>query len=139
MEENNQFNNNMVPVLNEVGSVDAHIDSLPPGYRFILTDDELILHYLMRKFMNEQLPINRFLNVNIYQHHPRELTDANGQVIGSKGTLNYYEGIQREGTMTDWKMHEYKLTNETDPPKKIDGTDMKVSVETWVLNPTSYP
>lgn len=28
--------------------------------------------------------------------------------------------------MTDWKMHEYKLTNETDPPKKIDGTDMKV-------------
>ncbi|XP_068340401.1 NAC transcription factor NAM-B1-like [Pyrus communis] len=110
MEENNQFNNNMVPVLNEVGSVDAHIDSLPPGYRFILTDDELILHYLMRKFMNEQLPINRFLNVNIYQHHPRELT-----------------GIQREGTMTDWKMHAYKLTNETDPPKKIDGTDMKLN------------
>ncbi|CAN6577048.1 unnamed protein product [Malus baccata var. baccata] len=28
--------------------------------------------------------------------------------------------------MTDWKMHEYKLSNETDPPKKIDGTDMKI-------------
>ncbi|RXH81123.1 hypothetical protein DVH24_005037 [Malus domestica] len=52
MEEINQFNYNMVPVLNEVGSVDAHIDSPPPT---------------MRKFMNKQLPINRFRNVNIYQ------------------------------------------------------------------------
>ncbi|TQD80557.1 hypothetical protein C1H46_033890 [Malus baccata] len=68
MEEINQFNNNMVPVLNEVGSVDAHIDSPPLGYRFVPTDDELILHYLIRKFMNKQLPINRFRNVNIYQY-----------------------------------------------------------------------
>ncbi|KAM0981146.1 hypothetical protein ACFX2J_014229 [Malus domestica] len=162
----------MVPVLNEVGPVDAYIDSLPPGYRFVPTDDELILHYLMRKVLNEQLPINRFRIVNLYDHHPRDLTgdynliresewyfftsrrrkyprggrpcraadngywkatgkpddikDDNGQVIGSKRTLDYYEGKQGKGTKTDWKMHEYKLNKETAPSNQIDGTNMKL-------------
>lgn len=45
----------------------------PPGYRFCPHDEELILHYLKKKVMNEFLPYNIIKDVNLYKYCPNEL------------------------------------------------------------------
>lgn len=54
--------------------IEAYFRSLPPGYQFMPSDVELILYYLKRKILNQELPINRIHDVNIYQYHPQTLT-----------------------------------------------------------------
>lgn len=54
--------------------IEAYFRSLPPGYQFMPNDAELILYYLKRKILNQELPINRIHDVNIYQYHPQTLT-----------------------------------------------------------------
>lgn len=47
--------------------------SIPLGYRFLPTDDELIEHYLMKKINGEKLPkINDFQEICINSSHPQE-------------------------------------------------------------------
>ncbi|XVE59986.1 hypothetical protein DITRI_Ditri05aG0090400 [Diplodiscus trichospermus] len=55
-------------------SVD-YLDSFPPGFRFCPLDEELILHYLKKKVMNETLPQNRITEVNLYRHNPEKLAE----------------------------------------------------------------
>ncbi|PRQ44643.1 putative transcription factor NAM family [Rosa chinensis] len=62
----------MVPVV--LNETDDYFNSMPPGFRFVPTDEVLILCYLRKKLLNEPLPINRIRHVNIYQYHPRDLT-----------------------------------------------------------------
>ncbi|KAL6145678.1 hypothetical protein ACLB2K_056363 [Fragaria x ananassa] len=69
MEGNNQENNE------EATTTDEYFRSLPPGYRFNPTDQELILYYLKPKILNQPLPRNRIHERNIYQFHPRKLSE----------------------------------------------------------------
>ncbi|KAG8389902.1 hypothetical protein BUALT_Bualt01G0027200 [Buddleja alternifolia] len=56
-------------------NIDEYFHSLPKGYRFEPTDEELIVHYLKKKILKEELPINRFKEVDIYQYStPEQLT-----------------------------------------------------------------
>ncbi|KAK9288881.1 hypothetical protein L1049_017348 [Liquidambar formosana] len=50
-----------------------YFNSIPPGYRFCPRDDELIVHYLKKKVMNEALPLNNIMEVNLYMHNPEKL------------------------------------------------------------------
>ncbi|XP_054797608.1 NAC transcription factor 29-like [Prosopis cineraria] len=52
---------------------DDYFNSFPPGYRFHPTEEELIIFYLMKKIMNEPLPPNQMLEVDVYQHDPQIL------------------------------------------------------------------
>ncbi|CAI9765724.1 unnamed protein product [Fraxinus pennsylvanica] len=52
-----------------------YFESLPVGYRFMPTDDEHILHYLMKKANNEKLPRNKINVVKLYDFNPEELAD----------------------------------------------------------------
>ncbi|KAL0428129.1 UNVERIFIED_CONTAM: NAC domain-containing protein 10 [Sesamum latifolium] len=47
--------------------------NLPIGYRFLPTDDELIVHYLKRKVYNQPQPYNNIPTFNLYEFTPENL------------------------------------------------------------------
>ncbi|KAK4492388.1 hypothetical protein RD792_003193 [Penstemon davidsonii] len=47
----------------------------PPGYHFIPTDEELIIHYLKKRVMNEPIPYSNIREINLYKYNPQELTE----------------------------------------------------------------
>ncbi|CAA0830215.1 NAC domain containing protein 103 [Striga hermonthica] len=49
--------------------------SLPPGFRFHPTDEELILYYLKRKIMGKKFHLEAIAEVNIYRFSPWDLPD----------------------------------------------------------------
>ncbi|XP_076910401.1 NAC transcription factor ONAC010-like [Bidens hawaiensis] len=52
-----------------------YADSLEPGYRFCPTDSELIVHCLKKKIETGNHPKCRLHEVNLYDHHPQELSE----------------------------------------------------------------
>ncbi|KAL0337755.1 UNVERIFIED_CONTAM: NAC domain containing protein 50 [Sesamum calycinum] len=52
--------------------------NLPIGYRFLPTDEELIVHYLKRKVYSQPLSYNNIPTVNLYQYTPENLCDVLG-------------------------------------------------------------
>ncbi|GMI84515.1 NAC domain containing protein 47, SPEEDY HYPONASTIC GROWTH [Hibiscus trionum] len=56
--------------------------SLPPGFRFHPTDEELILHYLMKKLSSSPFPVSVIADVDIYKFDPWDLPDK--AVFGEK-------------------------------------------------------
>ena len=51
------------------------LDSLPLGYRFSPTDEELLL-YLSNKAHHQPLPTNKIIELNLYAHHPEQLAGS---------------------------------------------------------------
>ncbi|XVE62647.1 hypothetical protein DITRI_Ditri06bG0135700 [Diplodiscus trichospermus] len=47
--------------------------SLPPGFRFHPTDEELILHYLRKKLSSSPFPVSIIADVDIYKFDPWDL------------------------------------------------------------------
>ncbi|BFG30003.1 hypothetical protein CerSpe_162770 [Prunus speciosa] len=68
-DESNSFNNNLK------NEEDEFFDSFPPGYRFNPLDEELVVHYLKKKVLDQPLPPNRIIEVNLYRHNPEFLAD----------------------------------------------------------------
>lgn len=66
-DESNSFNNNLK------NEEDEFFDSFPPGYRFNPLDEELVVHYLKKKVLDQPLPPNRIIEVNLYRHNPEFL------------------------------------------------------------------
>ena len=66
-EELNNCNNN------QKKQQDAFLSSFPPGYRFNPRDEELVRYYLQKKIMDEPLPPNKIMEVNLYRHNPETL------------------------------------------------------------------
>ncbi|KAL2464298.1 NAC transcription factor 29-like [Forsythia ovata] len=60
--------------LDEVSDYE-YFQSLPVGFRFKPTHDELIVDYLMKKINNEKLPRNNITVANIYEFNPEILFD----------------------------------------------------------------
>lgn len=50
-----------------------YLDSFPPGIRFCPLEEELIICYLKKKVMNEPLPPNRIMDVELYKFSPAQL------------------------------------------------------------------
>ena len=73
----NGFSNGAVSLPNPPAAAasdkaDSYFDSLPDGYRFMPTDEELILCYLKKKIANEPLPPNRIKKVEFYEKPPEQ-------------------------------------------------------------------
>ncbi|XP_004293170.1 PREDICTED: uncharacterized protein LOC101294338 [Fragaria vesca subsp. vesca] len=66
-EELNNFNNN------QKKQQDAFLSSFPAGYRFNPRDEELVRYYLQKKIMDEPLPPNKIMEVNLYRYNPETL------------------------------------------------------------------
>ncbi|KAK8356933.1 hypothetical protein V6Z12_A05G387500 [Gossypium hirsutum] len=86
---------------------EAYLKSMPSGFRFKPTDDELIF-YLMYKARSKPLPPTRIKEVPLYKYDPDTLT------VGLKKTLVYCRGKPSKAQKTNWIMHEYVLS---DPPQ----------------------
>ncbi|CAA2994957.1 NAC domain-containing 67-like [Olea europaea subsp. europaea] len=52
---------------------DKYFGGLPPGFRFVPRDVELIDDYLIKKIRNEQLPRNEIGVLNLYEFNPEQL------------------------------------------------------------------
>ncbi|KAL2534751.1 NAC domain-containing protein [Abeliophyllum distichum] len=121
--------------LDEV-SDDEYFRSIPVGFRFKPTHDELIVDYLMKKIKNEKLPRNNITLVNIYEFNPEILVGAdnivkrNGENVGCRKSLVFYEGKPSNGAKTSWIMHEYTVNN---PPilQKSSSDDMRVNLSIY--------
>ncbi|KAL6336934.1 hypothetical protein AAG906_036248 [Vitis piasezkii] len=48
---------------------------------------------------------------------------SDGQVIGFRKALDFYDGNQSSGIKTKWKMHEYRLNQKSLPPNNSNGSD----------------
>ncbi|XP_057468164.1 NAC domain-containing protein 1-like [Actinidia eriantha] len=99
-------------IITEVEGDDERKIDLPPGYRFVPTDTELVVHYLFNKVSHKPLPGNMIITINIYDFHPQQLARY-------KMSLDFYEGGPRDGRKTEWKMHEYKIL----PTRKSNAAD----------------
>nr|TKS18310.1 NAC transcription factor 29-like [Populus alba] len=53
-----------------------HQSSLPPGFRFHPTDEELILHYLRKKVASTPFPVSIIADVDIYKFDPWDLPET---------------------------------------------------------------
>eukprot|EP01018_Ginkgo_biloba_P025940 Gb_02849 [translate_table: standard] len=47
--------------------------SLPPGFRFHPTDEELVVHYLKRKVSSSPLPVSIITDIDLYKFDPWDL------------------------------------------------------------------
>ncbi|KAM7459776.1 hypothetical protein LguiA_005508 [Lonicera macranthoides] len=70
--------------------------SLPPGFRFHPTDEELVAYYLKRKINGRTIELEVIPEVDLYKCEPWDLPV-------------YYRGRAPHGARSDWVMHEYRL------------------------------
>ncbi|XP_041027969.1 NAC domain-containing protein 2-like [Juglans microcarpa x Juglans regia] len=54
------------------------LDDIPRGFRFLPTDEELIRYYVINKVLDKPLPLNKFIDVNIYNYNPDQLAEIYG-------------------------------------------------------------
>ncbi|KAL3645970.1 hypothetical protein CASFOL_011150 [Castilleja foliolosa] len=107
---------------------------LPPGFYFHPTDEELVVHYLMKKVAAAPLPVDIIAEVDLYKFNPWEfpenavygdgewyfftlrcekiiLSGDGTQRLGVKKTMAFYERKWPVGVKSDWSMHEYRLAD----------------------------
>ncbi|XP_075671027.1 uncharacterized protein LOC142640686 isoform X3 [Castanea sativa] len=58
-------------------------ESLPPGFEFSPTDDELIKHYLRRKYEGHYFEVQVIVQVNFYKYEPWELPEFSVRKLGN--------------------------------------------------------
>ncbi|KAK6164445.1 hypothetical protein DH2020_001309 [Rehmannia glutinosa] len=120
-------------------------DSLPPGFRFYPSDEELVCHYLYKKIANEEVLRGTLVEIDLHVCEPWQLpgrtnrattsgywkatgkdktvlNPATRAVVGMRKTLVFYKNRAPNGIKTGWIMHEFRLENPHVPPK-----------EDWVL------
>ncbi|KAG9139193.1 hypothetical protein Leryth_018785 [Lithospermum erythrorhizon] len=49
--------------------------NLPPGFRFHPTDEELVMHYLVRKCASQNIDVPIIAEIDLYKYNPWELPD----------------------------------------------------------------
>nr|AXU39984.1 NAC protein [Lilium pumilum] len=50
--------------------------TLPPGFRFCPSDEELVCHYLYKKVVNEKIPAGTMVEVDLHARDPWELPEV---------------------------------------------------------------
>lgn len=66
--------------------IDAEAElNLPPGFRFHPTDEELVVHYLVRKVSSQRIPVPIIAEVDLYKYDPWQLP---GTFLQTPSTLS---------------------------------------------------
>ncbi|KAF7075638.1 hypothetical protein CFC21_080399 [Triticum aestivum] len=105
--------------------------NLPPGFRFHPTDDELVEHYLCRKYPNGSRP-NRAAGNGYWKATgaDKPVAPRGGRTMGIKKALVFYAGKAPKGVKTDWIMHEYRLA---DAGRAAASKKGSLRLDDWVL------
>ncbi|CAI9760471.1 unnamed protein product [Fraxinus pennsylvanica] len=113
--------------------------SLPPGFRFYPTDEELMVQYLCRKIAGYHFSLQIIGDIDLYKFDPWDLPSK--AIFGEKewyffsprdrkypngSRPNRVAGKAPKGTKTNWIMHEYRLS---ESPKKNGSSRL----DDWVL------
>ncbi|XP_038699699.1 NAC domain-containing protein 2-like [Tripterygium wilfordii] len=61
------------PTTNIDPAYDSEIEPYPPGFRFKPKDVELIIDYLQKKVLDQQLPPSGIVDVDLYKYNPQDL------------------------------------------------------------------
>ncbi|KAJ9553037.1 hypothetical protein OSB04_017082 [Centaurea solstitialis] len=71
------LNQHIVPYASSSNQPESdYEDSLFPGYKFLPSDSELIVHYLKPKIATGTHPPCRLHEVYLYDHHPQQLSET---------------------------------------------------------------
>ncbi|KAK6151565.1 hypothetical protein DH2020_014200 [Rehmannia glutinosa] len=121
-----------VPVLQNSSNIEKtmsdeeYLKMLPVGFAFQPKDEELIVHYLMKKLKNEPLPPNKIYSVNLYDFSPDRLVD----ILGENEDNELYifterKKISSNGTNIDRKTpNGYWKSTTGDKPIKHNGEEV---------------
>ncbi|KAI3715832.1 hypothetical protein L6452_22820 [Arctium lappa] len=71
-----EINQYMVPYNSNQLAEGDYADKLHPGYKFLPSDSDLIVHYLKPKIETGTHPPCRLHEVNLYDHHPQQLAET---------------------------------------------------------------
>ena len=55
--------------------------TLPPGFRFYPSDEELVCHYLLKKVANERIAQGTLVEVDLHTREPWELPGRSSRLI----------------------------------------------------------
>ncbi|KAK6937162.1 NAC domain [Dillenia turbinata] len=114
--------------------------SIPVGYRFCPTSNELIIHYLQKKINGEPLPPNKIIEVNVYDYHPQVLTvlykyaGEKEWYFFSSRKRKYQNGRRPNrsagghGFWTNWIMHEYRVAPDPCAPSSAHSNPMMTMI-----------
>ncbi|KAI9071058.1 hypothetical protein K1719_023074 [Acacia pycnantha] len=106
--------------------------SLPPGFRFHPTDEELVSYYLERKITGRSIELHIIPEVDLYKHEPWDLPEKSWLASidmewyfysrrdrkypnGSRTNRATRAGRAPHGIRTNWVMHEYRLIDSKSP------------------------
>ncbi|XP_011044742.1 PREDICTED: NAC domain-containing protein 21/22-like [Populus euphratica] len=116
----------------------AQASNVPTGYRFSPNDDDLIVHYLKKKslddfkggvanewffFSTRSEDADIILTENGYYAVDPEGTAPiawKDKIVGYVKTLNFYQGSPPNGSETDWMVEEFSVNAEFVPINKDD-------------------
>ncbi|XP_076897342.1 NAC domain-containing protein 58-like [Bidens hawaiensis] len=85
----------MTPLMEELQRlVVKYLASLPAGYRFLPTDQQLMIHFLLKKINNELLPRSNISEANAYDTHPKDL--AANYPEADKGVWYFFSSRERK-------------------------------------------
>ncbi|ONK67413.1 uncharacterized protein A4U43_C06F19970 [Asparagus officinalis] len=132
-------------VIENEGKGLQYVKKIPPGWKFLPTDEEIIFEYLHKRILNEKLPCEDVIKeVHLYELDIPDLAtlrktkltteiEHNGKKIGVKNTLNFYWGLQQgENSRTEWMMREYSI-KEFQIPKEPAGLEPHMKLDDAVL------
>ncbi|KAJ6418894.1 hypothetical protein OIU84_002129 [Salix udensis] len=110
--------------------------TLPAGYRFSPNNDDLIVYYLKRKVLGQQLPADIIPTTDVYASSPNKLPlggEANEWFFFSTRSKDddvieldggYYaidpEGSSPDGKETEWMVEEFRVNPEFVPVNNDD-------------------
>ncbi|KFK44992.1 hypothetical protein AALP_AA1G330000 [Arabis alpina] len=90
--------------------------SLPPGFRFHPTDEELVSYYLHRRNEKLEIELNIIPSIELYNYDPWELPERSflpnrdmEWFFFCQRDRKYQNGRAPFGGRTEWVMHEYRL------------------------------
>ncbi|MBA0759464.1 hypothetical protein Gotri_022350 [Gossypium trilobum] len=113
--------------------------SVPPGFRFHPTEEELLYYYLRKKVSFEAIDLDVIREVDLNKLVPWDLKGHNSYItlryagrdravhlsnskrVGMRKTLVFYTGRALHVQKTDWIMHEYRLDDDDSDQVQEDG------------------
>ncbi|KAG4161913.1 hypothetical protein ERO13_D01G085625v2 [Gossypium hirsutum] len=121
--------------------------SVPPGFRFHPTEEELLYYYLRKKVSFEAIELDVIREVDLnklvpwdlkghysyitlrYAGRDRAVHLSNSKRVGMRKTLVFYTGRALHVQKTDWIMHEYRLDDDDS-----DQVQVWVKKTTWLTS-----